>query len=110
MADVERVTRVVGQYAVAFALTSPVWLMLLVLIPLTGLGPGLSFVFASLLAGGAALAGRRWFLRNAGARGETTGGAGPLARARALSPAVRWTMVLFAGLILLYVVLVTRAG
>ena len=105
----ERLTRAVGQYAVAFALTSPVWLILLLLLPAAGLGPGLSFLFSSLLAAAVALAGRRWFLANAG-RGEEIGGTGVLTRARSLSRTARWTMVLCGGLILLYVVLVTRAG
>lgn len=80
--------------------------MLLLALPRTGIGVGLSLLFSSLIAGGLALYGRRWFLRNAGVRsGERTG-----TRALTLSPTVRRTMLLIAGLIVLYVVLVTRAG
>lgn len=95
-----------GTYVAAFALASPIWLLLLLALPRTGIGVGLSLMFSSLIAGGLALYGRRWFLRNAGVRAAA--GAGP--RALNLSPTVRRTMLLIAGLIVLYVVLVTRAG
>lgn len=104
--DVRRVQRVVGTYVIAFAIASPLWLMLLLVLPRTGIGVGLSFFFASLLATGIALYGRGWFLKNSGARGRE----GSTTLALTLSPAVKRTMLVCAGLILLYVVLVTRAG
>jgi len=104
--DVRRVQRAVGTYVIAFAITSPIWLMLLLVLPRTGMGAGLSLFFASLVATGIALYGRSWFLRNAGARAREGG----TTLALTLSPAVKRTMLVCAGLILLYVVLVTRAG
>ncbi|MCC6830945.1 MAG: hypothetical protein IT200_06330 [Thermoleophilia bacterium] len=104
--DVRRVQRAVGTYVIAFAITSPIWLMLLLVLPRTGIGAGLSLLFASLVATGVALYGRSWFLRNAGVRAREGG----TTVALTLSPAVKRTMLVCAGLILLYVVLVTRAG
>lgn len=103
--DVRRVQRLVGTYVIAFAIASPVWLALLLLFPATGLGVGLSLLFASVAASALALTGRRWFMRNAGMRGDERP-----TRALTLSPAVKRTMLVCAGLIVLYVVLVTRAG
>ncbi|MFN8123373.1 MAG: hypothetical protein U0237_13175 [Thermoleophilia bacterium] len=104
--DVRRIQRAVGSYVIAFAIASPIWLMLLLVLPRTGIGVGLSFFFASLLASGIALYGRSWFLKNAGVRRRE----GATTLALTLSPAIKRTMLVCAGLILLYVVLVTRAG
>jgi len=107
VADIERLQRAVGRYAIAFALASPLWLLLLLTLPRMGLGVGLSLFFSSAIASAAALAGHRWFVRNAGLR-DAAGG--EKRRAWTLTPAMRRTMLVCAAVIVLYVVLVTRAG
>jgi hypothetical protein len=47
--------------AAAFGVASPVWLVLLVLLPETGLGPTSSFAIATVVAAALAYAGLRWF-------------------------------------------------
>jgi hypothetical protein len=100
--DIERITRIFVHYAKAFLITLPLWLALLLLLPHWGVGETASFVGASLIAGGIAVGGARMFRRNApqsGARGRLR-----------VTPPGRVTLVGLTVVIVLYVVLVLRAG
>ena len=80
-------------------------MILLVLFPFWGLTEGASFLGASVIAGGFAIAGARMFARPDPVAGET--GAPPRRR---LQPPGRVTLVVLTLVIVLYVVLVNRGG
>ncbi len=103
--DVARVTRTFLRYAKAFLIAAPLWMILLVLFPFWGLTEGASFLGASVIAGGFAIAGARMFARPDPVAGET--GAPPRRR---LQPPGRVTLVVLTLVIVLYVVLVNRGG
>lgn len=93
------------RYAKAFLLALPLWLILLVLFPFWGLGEASSFIGASVIASGVALGGERMFRRPE--RGESRTGA-PVRRR--INPPGRVTLVVLTVVIVLYLVLVLRAG
>ena len=100
--DIERVTRTFVHYAKAFLIALPLWLALLVLLPRWGVGEITSLVGASLIAGGLAVGGARMFRRTApqaGARGRLR-----------VRPPGRLALVGLTAVIVLYLVLVLRAG
>jgi hypothetical protein len=100
--DIERITRTFVHYAKAFLITAPLWLALLVLLPRWGLGETSSLLGATLIAGGIAIGGARMFRR-------TPRHGGAPGRLRTLPPG-RVTLVGLTVVIVLYVVLVLRAG
>gem|GEM_PF-5612912 len=112
-ADIERITRRVGRGAAAFGVASPVWLVLLLLLPEAGLGPMSSFVLATGATALLAWAGLRWFLPR---RAATAAGAAGTASAGAAvaDPAARRTRRLVLGaagaIALAYLVFVLRAA
>jgi len=100
--DIERITRTFVHYAKGFVITLPLWLSLLVLLPRWGLAEMPSLVGASLIAGGLAIGGARMFRRTS-PQGATRG------RLR-VTPPGRVTLVGLTLVVVLYVVLVLRAG
>jgi len=100
--DIERITRTFVHYAKAFLITAPLWLALLVLLPRWGLGLTPSLLGATLIAGGVAIGGARMFRRTP----QQGGGRG---RVRITAPGPV-TLVGLTAVIVLYVVLVLRAG
>jgi hypothetical protein len=102
--DIARLTRTFVHYGKAFLIALPLWLALLVLLPRWGLGEVTSLLGASLIAGGLAVAGARMTRRpDAG----TPAAAGPRRR---INPPGRLTLVGLTAVIVLYLVLVLRAG
>lgn len=100
--EIERITRTFVHYAKAFLITLPLWLALLVLLPRWGVAEIPSLFGASLIAGGIAVGGARMFRRTntpSGARGRVR-----------MRPPGRVTLVGLTVVIVLYVVLVLRAG
>jgi hypothetical protein len=89
-------------YAKAFLITLPLWLTLLVLLPRWGLGLVTSLMGASLIASAVAVGGARMFGRTP-RDGEARG------RVR-IKPPGRVTLVGLTVVIVLYLVLVLRAG
>jgi len=100
--DIDRITRTFVHYAKAFLIALPLWLALLVLLPRWGVGEITSLLGASLIAGGLAVGGARMF-------GRSTSHPGARGRLR-IKPPGRVTLVGLTVVILLYVVLVLRAG
>jgi hypothetical protein len=100
--DIERITRTFVHYAKAFLITAPLWLSLLVLLPRWGVGEMASLLGATLIAGGIAVGGARMFRRSS-PHGASRG------RLR-ITPPGRVTLVGLTVVIVLYVVLVLRAG
>jgi hypothetical protein len=111
-ADYDRWLRRAGSLAGAFAVAAPLWLLLLLVLPRLGLGAIGGLVGASGVAGGLAIWGeRRWRRRVAAGAGAPDGAA------RRGRPATvpfgrgaRWAAVALGVLIVLYLVLVARAG
>lgn len=89
-------------YAKAFLITLPLWFTLLVLLPRWGLGLVTSLMGASLIASAVAVGGARMFGRTP-RDGEARG------RVR-IKPPGRVTLVGLTVVIVLYLVLVLRAG
>jgi len=102
--DIARITRAFVHYAKAFLITLPLWLALLVLLPRWGVGELTSLLGASLIAGGFAVAGARMTRRP---DGTTPAAPGPRRR---ITPPGRLTIVGLTAVIVLYLVLVLRAG
>lgn len=100
--DIERITRTFVHYGKAFLITAPLWLALLVLLPRWGLAETASLLGATLIASGVAVGGARMFRRTP-AEGEVRG------RVR-VNPPGRVTLVGLTVVIVLYLVLVLRAG
>lgn len=100
--DIERITRTFVHYGKAFLIVVPLWFILLVLLPRWGLGLMTSLMGASLIAGGVAVGGARMF-RRAPAPGAGRG------RMR-IAPPGRVTLVGLTVVVVLYLVLVLRAG
>jgi hypothetical protein len=100
--DIERITRTFVHYGKAFLIALPLWLALLVLLPRWGLGEIPSLLGASLIAGGLAVGGARMFRR-------TPPQTGRRARLR-VKPPGRVMLVGLTVVIVLYLVLVLRAG
>ena len=100
--EIERITRTFVHYAKAFLITLPLWLALLVLLPRWGLAEIPSLLGASLIAGGVAVGGARMFRR-------TPTGSGTRGRVH-IRPPGRVTLVGLTAVVVLYLVLVLRAG
>ena len=92
------------RYAKAFLFALPLWLVLLVLFPHWGLTEASSFLGASIIASGVAIGGARMF--RPGRPTDAAGAAPP----RRINPPGRMTLVVLTLVIVLYVVLVLRAG
>jgi hypothetical protein len=93
------------RYAKAFLFALPLWLVLLVLFPHWGLTEASSFLGASIIASGVAIGGARMFRP-----GRPTDAAAGAAAPRRINPPGRMTLVVLTLVIVLYVVLVLRAG
>ncbi len=93
------------RYAKAFLFALPLWLLLLVLFPLWGLTEAASFLGASIIASGVAIGGARMFRP-----GQPTDTVGGTRARRRINPPGRVTLVVLTLAIVLYVVLVLRAG
>jgi hypothetical protein len=102
--DIERITRTFVRYAKAFLCALPLWLVLLVLFPYYGLGESSSFLGASIIASGVAIGGQRMFRR------RNSAASAPGASRRRINPPGRVTLVVLTAAIVLYLVLVLRAG
>lgn len=102
--DIARITRTFVHYGKAFLIALPLWLVLLVLLPRWGVGELTSLLGASLIAGGFAVAGARMTRRPDGA---STPALGPRRR---INPPGRLTLIGLTAVIVLYLVLVLRAG
>lgn len=102
-ADVERMTRTVLRGAAAFALASPIWLLLLLVLPALGAAPLGSFMIATVAAAFLAWAGLRWI---APRRREARAAGRPVA-----PPGARRALLVGVGVVvLLYLAFVLRAG
>jgi hypothetical protein len=102
--DIARITRTFVHYGKAFLIALPLWLVLLALLPRWGVGELTSLLGASLIAGGVAVAGARMTRRPDGTAPAVLG------RRRRISPPGRLTIVGLTAVIVLYLVLVLRAG
>ena len=101
--QIERVTRLVGRSA---AVGIPTWIVLLALLPLTGLGPLPCLSLATLLAGALVVVVER--RRSRRERAEASPGAG---RPRRPMSALTAALLTLGGVALLvYVVFVIRAA
>jgi hypothetical protein len=89
----------------AAAVGVPTWIVLLALLPFTGLGVGACLALATALAIGAVIGAER--LRGRGSRQRGPRGAGPR---RAMSPLAAAGLTLAAVAVLVYVVFVIRAA
>jgi hypothetical protein len=96
----------VGRAAAAFAVASPIWLLLLVAIPQAGVSPATSFVIATAVTAVLAWAGIRWFVpaSRRGATRREPRPPSPFAGTR------RWLIGAAALIAVAYLVLVLRAG
>jgi hypothetical protein len=101
--DIERLTRTVVHYVKAFLIALPLWLLLLLFLPRAGLGEIPSLLAASLIAGTIAVVGARR-TRRPDAR------AGLVRPRRRLGTTGRMTLLGLSVVIVLYLVLVLRAG
>ncbi|MFN8111093.1 MAG: hypothetical protein U0Y82_14815 [Thermoleophilia bacterium] len=105
VAGVERLTRAVMEWMVASLMVAPIWLALLVVVPnTTGLGVGLSALISCTVGWVLAFAVWRWVIPHRKPDGTAQD------RAPLLTPGLRWTMLVCAGVIVLYVVLISMAG
>jgi len=89
----------------AAAVGVPTWIVLLALLPFTGLGVGACLALATALAIGAVIGAER--LRGRGSRQRGPRGAG---QRRAMSPLAAAGLTLAAVAVLVYVVFVIRAA
>lgn len=103
VADVERLTKHTVEFALAAAVAAPVWFILLLVFPQLGLGAGLSLLFASLVAGGLALALRKVFGSPRARRRSADGGF-------RIPKALKVASVIGVLWIVLYLVLIARGG
>ena len=100
--DIERVTRAFVHYAKAFLICLPLWLVLLAVLPRLRVGEAASLLGASLIAGGIAVGGARMVRRTPPRRGARR-------RLRVRRPGAV-TIIGLTVVVVLYVVLVLRAG
>jgi hypothetical protein len=99
--DIARVTGIFVHYAKAFLIALPLWLVLLLLLPRWGVPEIPSLLGASIIAGGLAIAGGRMTRHPATSRGG---------KRRRLSPVARVTFLGLGVVLVLYLVVVLRAG
>jgi hypothetical protein len=99
--DISRVTKTFLHYVKAFLIALPLWLVLLLLLPRWGVPEIPSLMGASIIAGGLAIAGGRMTRRPQAPRADGR---------RRLSPAARVTFLGLGVVLVLYFVLVLRAG
>lgn len=102
-ADVERMTRTVLRGAAAFAVASPIWFLLLLVLPALGAAPLGSFMIATAVAGFLAWAGLRWIAPRRHRALERQRPSAP--------PGARRAVVIGIGVLaVLYLAFVLRAG
>ena len=102
--DIARVTRIFVHYVKAFLVALPLWLLLLIFLPRAGVGEIGSLLLASVIASVFAIAGARMTGRPASA------GTGPRTGRRWLGTPARLTLLGLGAVVVLYLVLVLRAG